>query len=336
MSNESWLSTLSGDRLLIQTTIPGSHDAGVYGVGLSTVFSPKKFARCQGSNIYNQAIAGSRMFDCRVFLKRDKDSGEFVPTMGHFSGMTEKYKHKITSRGSKGALGAYGGTFITAVKDAIAFVMTYPTEFLILRFSHTYCPNEVSTALAMLIADKPLLGNYIYRKSTNIALCPLGELRGKVIMVFASEFHANFSVDDGYLPFYKYSDGVETVSGLCTCGTYKAKAKMTKVHDNAENGALEHKNHPKDHLHFVYWQQTMTLGLGNIETATTRAKKVEKGQPKALSGGAHANLADFVKEIELNMSPPGGRIWARPNVISHDFVKEETCSEIIKLNRLRA
>jgi len=67
VSNERWLGKIQGDPRLRELVLPGSHDAGVYAESVFTVNSPKSWARCQGSNIYNQAIHGSRMFDCRVF-----------------------------------------------------------------------------------------------------------------------------------------------------------------------------------------------------------------------------------------------------------------------------
>ncbi len=324
MSNQNWLTRIQNDPMLIDMVIPGSHDAGVYGTSLSTRKAPEAWARCQGSNIYNQAMCGSRMFDCRVFLKKDSATKSLVPTMGHFG--REKKKHA----GGVGSLGAYGGTLITAVNDAIAFVRTYPSEFLILRFSHTYCPGEVGIALGDLMQKQGTL-NYIYTDQDNIALCPLSQLRGKVIMVFASEFHTNFSADDGYLPFYKYSNGINVPFGLCTCGIYKGSAKMTTVHKSAATAATDHKAHPRNHLHFVYWQQTMTAGAGDIHKSTvaSNSRTLIGKKEKDYTGGAHANLGAYVDEIKANMNSGS---WDLPNVISHDFVTDQTCKAIFELN----
>ena len=54
--------------------------------------------------------------------------------MGHFG----IEKGKLPHDGSTGMMGGHGGSLATAVKDAVAFVKTYPSEFIILRFSHTY------------------------------------------------------------------------------------------------------------------------------------------------------------------------------------------------------
>lgn len=327
MANANWLGDVPGTRLLHEICIPGSHDAGVYGDSIDTRKSPASWARCQTGNIFEQATAGSRMFDCRVFLK--KVGGTMTPTMGHF--FSEKTKGSFGKKHETGRGGAYGGSLLNCIYDAIRFVKQHDTEFLILRFSHTYCPTEVGTALNTFLALGDNL-RYIYTGNNNIAQERLSSLRGKVIMVFASEFHAGFSAVDGYLPFYKHVPDVTTAGGLCTCGIYKGSSDMKKVHGSAEQGLDDHAQHGgDDHLSFVYWQQTMKPG--DIKKATT--EKASKGVLGVGSskGGAHAQLGGFCDEIRNKVAAGD---WKLPNVISHDFVKDETCAQIIALNQMRA
>ena len=326
MSNANWMSRIQGNPKLVDMVLPGSHDAGVYGDSLSTRGATKGQTRCQGSNIYNQALAGSRVFDCRVFLKKVKqDDGKkaVVPTMGHFG----IEKGKLPHDGSTGMMGGHGGSLVTAVKDAIAFVKTYPSEFIILRFSHTHCPGEVGAALSELMQN-PAHSKYVFNQALNIARCRLGVLRGKVVMTFASEFHKNFRIADGFLPFYRHGGRSSDQSGLTCCGIYKGTSDMAKVARAADEGAAEHKSHELDHLHWVYWQQTMTstvplfkkeivTGLGNIQRATTG------------SGGAHEKLGDLISDIRKKRA--SGQ-WRTPNVIGHDFVTAATCKQIFELN----
>lgn len=327
MPNSKWLSRLSGKTRLYDITIPGSHDAGVYGDQVHTVKSPASWARCQSTGIAGQAAKGSRMFDCRVFLRRVAPGpAGLVPTMGHFA--REKAKH---DHGARGSMGAYGGSLIACVTDAIGFVRANPTEFLILRFSHTYCPAEVGIALGQLRA----LGdnaNFISTSSRNVAQRQLHDLRGKVIMVFASEFHANFDHTTGYLPFRKHT-GAAVANGLCTCGIFKGSESIKTVHTNAEQSFVDHMAHTgaqPDHLHFVYWQQTKALG-GDIKAMTRedKSKTIIGREEKDWTGGAKANLTDFADEIRANVLT---NTWRRPNVISHDFVTATTCTKIIDLN----
>src|SRR5690606_34808791 len=142
--------------------------------------------------------------------------------------------------------------------------------------------------------------SYVYNKKTNVATCTLDELRGKVVMVFATEFHHGFSPKDGYLPMYKYEASSPTVSGLCFCGTYKSKKDMKDVLKVAQKAADDHKGHRKDHLHWVYWQQTG----GNV-SSNTKSKD-----------GAHAKLGDFIKEIKSKIDKDN---WTLPNVIGHEI-----------------
>ena len=42
---------------------------------------------------------------------------------------------------------------------------------------------------------------YVFNQDLNIARCRLAVLRGKVVMTFASEFHKNFRIADGFCRF---------------------------------------------------------------------------------------------------------------------------------------
>jgi hypothetical protein len=59
---------LKGTRKLVELCLPGSHDAGVYR-DLNAGVNPGSSTRCQYSNIWEQAMNGSRVFDIRCFLR---------------------------------------------------------------------------------------------------------------------------------------------------------------------------------------------------------------------------------------------------------------------------
>src|SRR5262249_9805418 len=107
------------------------------GQGGSTVHTrwcQPDWAICQHTNLNGQARCGSRFFDLRIYVKQHmfrskKIIGEKKLRAGHYT-VFEGKSWKEPS------FGAYGGSLISLVNDAVQFVRDYPTEFLILRFSH--------------------------------------------------------------------------------------------------------------------------------------------------------------------------------------------------------
>ncbi len=339
MSNANWLSTVDGAKYIHELVLPGSHDAGVYrddttgkDITLKTSGISTARVRCQGMSILNQAVAGSRFFDCRVYLRsfpiKKVVNGKTVkeqqvPTLGHFFKDTKE-----------GMGGGYGGSLVAVIQDAISFVRDHPTEFIILRFSHTKCTDEVADALETLYDMHDYKG-FIFVGDVNIAQCRLRDLRGKVVMAFDSKFNkqrlasyqekktlqALRSVSmkagrglsaKGMHLFKKYQSGSAAGNGLCTCGEFASSDNVKKVFDASVQAAKAHRDHGEDHLCFVYWQ--LTGGL--VEANTTGPK------------GTHVKLDGFLQEVVKNALGSG----KMPNVVSHDFVNDTTCAQIISLN----
>lgn len=326
MDTTKWMKDLSDTKLLRQIVMPGSHDAGVYGTADTVLRSPslvkKEYVVCQHSDFSKQALAGSRFFDCRVFFRKIAHK-QYENVLGHFA--REKQK---TSK--EPAIGGYGGALEAVLKQALDFVAANATEFVILRFSHTYHPTECVNEIKQIIKSKPAYGNIVYKQPGNLAMKRIGDLRGKLIMVFDEKFHHHITPTEGVHRFCKYSEGVANIDGLATCGVFARSMDMKTVHDGAMKGVEKHlKYHPGDgagHLHFVYWQQTAgVLGEKDIFKTTTTAK-----QPgKQWSGGAHTNLDDLMTELD-GQRQSAGRLPI--NVLSHDFVTAQTCEKIIRLN----
>jgi hypothetical protein len=173
--------------------------------------------------------------------------------LGHFA--FEKVK---TSK--EPAMGGYGGALGAVLGQALDFVVANPTEFVILRFSHTYHPTECVQQIKEIIASKPAYKNAVYKQTGNLAMKRIGELRGKLIMVFDEKFNHHITPTEGIHRFSKYKDGLANIDGLSTCGVFSSSLELSKVHDGAVKGVEKHlRDHPGDgagHLHFVYWQQT--------------------------------------------------------------------------------
>jgi hypothetical protein len=333
MNTKNWMKDLNDARLLRQIVMPGSHDAGVYGTAQTVLRSSalvkERYVVCQHSDFGMQALAGSRFFDCRVFLqtipKKDRTSPDdkYKNVLGHFA--REKVK------GSKEpSMGGYGGALGAVLGQALDFVVSNPSEFVILRFSHTYHPKECMEQIKAVIASKPAYKNAVYKQPGNLAMKRVGDLRGKLIMVFDEKFNHHITPTEGIHRFSKYSAAVQSIDGLATCGVFARSMDMAKVHDGMAKGVDEHlKNHPGDgagHLHFVYWQQTAgVFGEKDIYKTTSAARTDGKW-----TGGAHANLDDLVAELKERRKMSANRLPI--NVLSHDFVTADTCRKIIGLN----
>ena len=301
-----WMSGLKDDRKLVQLCLPGSHDAGVY-TDEARKLTPGDMGRCQHENIGKQADWGSRVFDIRCFM-----DGK-TPKMGHFFA-------------DKAPLGDWGGTLESALDDAVLFLTSFPSEFLIFRIGHTKCTKEVAEVLKAMDpkTHKMKYANFILKGARgNLADLQVKDLRRRLLLVFGEEFHSDFKVDDGYYPYVKYPNISQ--NGLSFCGMYSGELKnaaktFKKDRGNrSPEGAVEigmkasegHKTHPPDHLFWVYWQQTG----GDVKKNTTDSK------------GMQGRLGNFLH----NFKDPNRKLRL-PNVIGHDFVDKFTCGEIVKMN----
>jgi hypothetical protein len=324
---EDWMDKLNDDLKLSQLCLPGSHDAGVYRDKQNGV-APGPSTCCQDSNIWKQARDGCRVFDIRCFLRTTGViKKKKAVTMGHFF-----------KEGKDGYLGEYGGTLISALEDAGFFLQNHRREFLIFRVGHTKCTGDVAEALKEFrnITDpntfKQKYATLIHRGCNgNLADLKVSALRGKLLLVFDKEFHCpSFSSDEGYYPYYKYPSNPNI--GLTFCGKYKG-ALSTKLALKSENkgnwsadgavklalaGIEDHKTHTgPTHLLWTYWQETG----GNV------------GQNTAGAGGMRERLDAFVSDIkQANIQEENPNKRVIPNVIGHDFVNEDTCRKIAKLN----
>lgn len=353
MGMQNWMSHLDGQARLYSVVMPGSHDAGVYGIGQITSDVDANVVRCQFSDFYQQAGSGSRFFDLRVFVQKlGGDSGVSTNAgglpgnvqlrAGHFAFESAGSKYKFTDRYARSekkgtpSKGGYGGSLIAVLQDSLRFVEKYTTEFLILRISHAKHPNLIVEAVKFFRTS--LTFDQQQRFCTvgdggSLAGLTVDQLRGKLLLVFSEkEFGGHITPGEGIQRFAKYSDG-KTPVGLVTCGKFSGESKSSKlfgslnmdtIEDDAMSAARKHLQHQDlhhPHLHQVYWQQTGGLFTEkNIKTFTTRTNT-----------GAHSRLGQFVQAIDQLKQANGGRTPV--NIISHDFVSPATCAEIIKLNR---
>jgi hypothetical protein len=360
---KNWMSGLGENTQLLDIIMPGSHDAGV---SLKNAVKVKGYATewcaCQYGSLYDQACAGSRFFDCRVFYQANAPSEEVNPYLqGKFqkalnnnedmvqwknthSGLSErrklKFGHFFLEKGDEtgmgGTLGAYGGSLKDSINEAVAFVSENDSEFIILRFSHSGSPKHLTDAMRHWItkyrankwSECLFVGNV---NSKNIAEESYSRLKGKVVLVFDGK-HNELDINLGLHAFSKYEDlstGVPK-SGLTCCGNYSRTSDIAIVAKTGLDDSRLHFKHPRNHLHFVYYQQTL-MG-GSILDATTSDNKTPlfKKKPEPFTGGARVNMPNFFEK--LKSLADGVALPTLVNVISHDFIDPATCKQIVSLN----
>jgi len=147
-----WMGDLKDSVYVKNTVIPGSHDAGSYGM--------MWMAETQNRTIKEQLESGSRYFDLRVW----KTKGDYVIFHGPIK----------------------GARFEPILDDINAFLTAHPTEFLVLDFQK-YKGDSQKDVIAMLSAklgDKLVKNNTLYSDSDFISTLTIGEARGKCIIVW--------------------------------------------------------------------------------------------------------------------------------------------------------
>lgn len=347
MDTAKWMRRLPGDTPLYKVVMPGSHDAGVYGnMDVAQVVTENKvtgqrltdgreepivhtrwckpeWAVCQHTNLKGQARCGSRFFDLRIYVKQRTFWGKKKLKAGHFTAF-EGNSWKEPS------FGGYGGSLIGLVQDAVEFVRTYPSEFLVLRFSHVKNHKLVREGIrAQLLAMDAFARENVYQGGDqNLGDAKVSDLKGRVVLVFDPEFNPvrDHAAASWMVPWSKLEQDVGK-RGLHTCGVFKGDADIDKVLAVQNDALRSHGDHLDNntspcHLCCVYWQQT--VGADDLEQIT----KSTEGR------SAHSVLPDFVTSLLRRWANQhGGRNSQPPaNVISHDFVTPDTCEKIIKMN----
>ena len=90
---------------------------------------------------------------------------------------------------------------------------------------------------------------------------------------------------------------------------------MAAVLGQAEEDMRNHQGHKPNHLFFVYYQLRLNF------------KDIKKHAIES-ADGPHKGLSQYIHDL-LHNYPRGSKM---PNVISHDFVCEDSCRKIISLN----
>lgn len=152
-------------RQINELVFAGTHDAGIdAGSGNE---------QTQTLDIGGQASIGVRIFDLRIAVRSSGIKGSGVLKAYHGQGM-----HKVVG-GNQLMAGTWGGGLQGMLQDARRFVATKSSEFLLLKFDH--CKNW--DQIANMCVD--VLGNAIYTGGGNLNTKAVGDLAGKVVVMFS-------------------------------------------------------------------------------------------------------------------------------------------------------
>jgi hypothetical protein len=340
---------LGKKRQLNEVVVAGTHDAGITGGGGNV--------QTQAFNILQQAIVGVRFFDVRVagaVTSQTHNSGRPVGELRAFHAddkVVFKMDRNVVLKGSdnpsritqsKLAGGAFGLGLTGMLEQARDFVESVigRNEFLILKFDK--CTNWIHIASACWNT----LGNSLYTGGGNLNTKTLGDLRGKVVVLFSEDGLTELPQKGGILGFRNLSEG----AGYD--GAYDGLQYFGKGGTNPFNPAKKLKQNIKkqtklmqgasalanpDVIGMMYWTTT-----GLIESIRKRdngmwdAPNVAK--MKTLWGHG---LGDFVNaRVSLPSTNPLADAQQRrsffPNIVMMDFADFSRCKQVRDLNDLTA
>ena len=339
-----------GNRKLKDITIPGSHDAGIVMGGvekLSFFGSAGSNVITQNKSVAEQANSGSRFFDVRVMLH----GGELV---SFHSAPMKKLGFNSDSR----IFGGKGQGFLEILNQLKGFVVSNPTEFVIVRLTHLMDSHEVLQSVVDWMNEGRNIA-YVCTRSGNLANALVSELAGKLVIVVEAHKIAKNSLKlrfekservagqrDGLHYFYacKHDRALPEVNnGLCVCGEFSNANKVANIVKGQMKEYTFHDRHKSNredlaHLQCVYW--TATWGDIKMHTQNLMPPIFNDMMKKMLFQNAFFQPDDdsdksrsetyerynaVRREISLNSV-------SIPNIVLYDFINDQMSTEIVKMN----
>lgn len=281
----SWMGEIENDRLISEIIMPGSHDAGTDGMIW--------FAETQSYSLKEQLLCGARYFDVRVNYHK----GEYV------------IFHSIIN----------GAKFIPILQDIKDFIVSNPTEVILLDFQHF--KGDSQSGVYQLIEEYLLNNNLLVINDSEksdlqfISELTLGEARGKCIIfwgdrssAYAEERHVflrnndNCDYEGMSLNSYYFRDYHIGKSKLLIYEAYP------KYYD-----AVEQKIQSEGHKGIFVLQAQLTDDY-LIFGPWAREKQHDKA------------ITDYIDSLKEKIE------FKHVNVIMRDYLTAEKCEQIINLN----
>ena len=187
------------NKQLNQIVIPGSHDAGIYGLD-------KENVKTQELDIGGQAMAGVRFFDMRIATAKSGwgNSATYEQKSYHLDGsLVNNSSHSVRKHlpgGNKDVkshqnishAGGWGGdTLGQMLTQAKGFVDTHPTEFLIMKFSKCFNLQNVLDKCLEVLKGSQFQTDW----TCNLNTQPVSTLAGHVITLFDEKALASLKLD---------------------------------------------------------------------------------------------------------------------------------------------
>jgi hypothetical protein len=354
-------SNLGLDKKLRDIVFAGSHDAGITSGGSNE--------KTQSLDIAGQAHAGVRLFDLRIMGEQTGKGSAKITQLAAYHGDTlARTSDKIANLGSgptkvevsKLTLGTFGLGLNGMLDQAKTFVTTNGSEFLIFKFDK--CTNWHLIAEACV----NILGTKLYTAGGDLNRKTLGDLQGKVIVLFSGKGYkaaaeGGRTVPAGILQFsnlYDKEDGPQaydrTFQGMQYFGkggtsvnpiAMKWNHKGKIAENESKQGKLMHQmvkanasmSHSSDVLGMMYWTST-----GIMESIKDRNDDMwtiyaRQDMRELWQGGVEEaiRLRAEAKRIKTTTYSSGTQLKSfMPNIIMIDFADKSKCKTIYALNNL--
>jgi hypothetical protein len=337
------------DRELNEIVIAGTHDAGITGGGSGV--------QTQSHNIMQQALVGVRFFDVRIaaaVTSQTHSSGRPVAELRAFHAddkVVMKLDRNVVLKGSddpvrvkqsKLAGGAFGMGLTTMLDQARAFVTSAvgKNEFLILKFDKSTNWAHIANACWAT------LGTSMYTGGGNINRKTLGDLAGKVVVLFSPKGLAELQgTTGGILSFKNLTEDGATYNRMYAGLQYYGKGgtspfnPINKLKQNIKKqtklmrGAAAMQD--PEVIGMMYWTTTGLIesikkrddGMWDMPNIAKMKKLWEQG------------LGDFVN-ARVSLPDTNPMIIAQqrrsyfPNIVMVDFADQAKCQRIRDLNDL--
>lgn len=296
IDTKDWMGKLEDSVRLDNLMMPGSHDAGMselHHCAPPVISEP--YTKTQADPIGQQLVNGARYFDIRV----DYDYDTLVTY------------HRDSVLGVDG-LGCNGQDFESVLNQSREFLTAHPSETIFLKISHIrndsgHDKNDTKQRIDSFLDSYQ---DYMYSNPTtdiNLAELSLGDVRGKMILVF--DYDSYINTETGR---FRYKDGESAKPNLTVYDKYSNTANYEKMSSDQIKKWEEHGGLGQGFLFLLSW--TLTSLPHSAEPISVLAAQANNELPKVLYEQIIINKAD------------------RPNIVYIDYVNNTTTQCIIRYN----